>query len=142
MNLEGRDFIGREALVAAKQERSDYARCASAWSSPASAAARSIMRCLLAANDRRNHQRHVFAHAAKADRDGVRASRYVAESEPSSPSTSAAPAEPARVVKLPFYKRTIQRSRAPFRHKLSTLHLHPMNPMKLALRQNARMGPR
>ena len=55
--------------------------------------------------DRRSHQRHLLADAAKTDRDGLRSAAVRAPGTELAIDIRGTP-EPATVVTMPFYKRT------------------------------------
>ena len=108
---------------------------ASAGSSPARACRAKAIAVLARRREprRARHQRHLFAHARQADRDGLRAARDLP-----TPGTAVAidirgRREPAHVVKLPFYRRSAKSA--------SHLRNTTRDARQIAVRQDARMGP-
>ena len=147
MNLEGREFVGRSAIVAAKQNtRSARARRAGTGG-PARAGARTLSRSLFA---QRRTTRLAKSPAARFRRRCKSRSRWPTcrRSLPNSArnwrSIFAARCEPARVVKLPFYCRAHKPGRGSVFPEAGLLPAKDaiMKPKDLALRRNARMGPR
>ena len=105
VNLEGREFIGRAALAAAKQNKEQPVRVGLELAGRRAAREHYAVLRQTSEASRRSHQRHVLAHVPKADRHGLCSAPICANRALNWPSTSAAPLEPARVVPLPFYKR-------------------------------------